>query len=172
MNTKIKVGKLKVVNRKADFVICGNCGTKFLKSIDQILRSNKKNTGHYCSLKCVSIHAINTKLGETIGFGFYTNLARQRAKIKKIDFDLSSEYLKELFTLQNGKCAITQIPVVLNKSAFKGKDKRMDYASLDRIDSSKGYVKGNVQFVCLGINYMKNTFSSEDISSFLIKLKN
>ena len=32
-------------------------------------------------------------------------------------------------------------------------------ASLDRIDSSKGYVKGNVQFIVAPINYMKNTLS-------------
>lgn len=35
-------------------------------------------------------------------------------------------------------------------------------ASLDRIDSSKGYEIGNVQFISTAINYMKNTMSHED----------
>lgn len=35
-------------------------------------------------------------------------------------------------------------------------------ASLDRIDSSKGYEIGNIQFISTAINYMKNTMSHED----------
>ena len=35
-------------------------------------------------------------------------------------------------------------------------------ASLDRIDSNKGYIKGNVQFISTAINYMKNNMSNED----------
>jgi len=34
-------------------------------------------------------------------------------------------------------------------------------ASVDRIDSSKGYIKDNIQFVSTCINYMKNTLSHE-----------
>jgi len=40
-------------------------------------------------------------------------------------------------------------------------------ASLDRIDSSKGYIQGNVQFVAYGINLAKNNFSDADVISFL-----
>ena len=35
-------------------------------------------------------------------------------------------------------------------------------ASLDRIDSSKGYVIGNVQFISTALNYMKNNMSHND----------
>jgi len=35
-------------------------------------------------------------------------------------------------------------------------------ASLDRIDSDKGYTEGNVVWVYKPINLMKNTFSSEE----------
>ena len=34
--------------------------------------------------------------------------------------------------------------------------------SIDRIDSSVGYVKGNMQFVCRIINIMKTNLSSSD----------
>ena len=40
--------------------------------------------------------------------------------------------------------------------------KDYEKASLDRIDSSKGYTKDNVEFVSTSINYMKNSMSKED----------
>ena len=35
-------------------------------------------------------------------------------------------------------------------------------ASLDRIDSSKGYVKGNIQWVHIAINFMKHSLPEEE----------
>lgn len=40
-------------------------------------------------------------------------------------------------------------------------------ASLDRIDSSKGYIKGNVEFVCYAINLAKNSFTRDEMKEFL-----
>ena len=40
------------------------------------------------------------------------------------------------------------------------KDKSWN-ASLDRIDSSKGYIEGNVQWVHQNINMMKNKFDNQ-----------
>ena len=40
-------------------------------------------------------------------------------------------------------------------------------ASLDRIDSSKGYVIGNVQFVSTPINLMKSTMSDLETKQYL-----
>lgn len=159
-----------VRNRKAKNVTCVVCGKVFLKEVYEILKSERLGTSHCCSLKCVSRRSALVKHGESVGFGFYSNMARKRARKVNLDYDLDPLYLKELFESQNGECAVTQIPLVLNRSGFNKKDKRMDYASLDRIDSSKGYIKGNVQFVCLGINYMKNTFSSQEVLDFLKKI--
>jgi hypothetical protein len=40
-------------------------------------------------------------------------------------------------------------------------------ASLDRIDSSRGYVPGNVEWVCMFINYGKNSWSREAVNGVL-----
>lgn len=40
-------------------------------------------------------------------------------------------------------------------------------ASLDRIDSSKPYEVGNIQFISTPINYMKNSMSDEQTREYL-----
>jgi hypothetical protein len=66
-----------------------------------------------------------------------------------IDFNLSYDYLDLLWENQNGKCAYTGELLNFGRSKVNGT------ASLDRIDSSLGYVEGNVQFVHKDVNIMK-----------------
>jgi hypothetical protein len=67
------------------------------------------------------------------------------------------EYLWELYEKQCGKCAITGIPIEFEKD----KPNAPHEASLDRIDSSMGYVIGNVQWVHRDVNFMKSDFTME-----------
>lgn len=76
---------------------------------------------------------------------------------------LNLEFLKSLWEKQNGICPYTGLKMVLS-----GQEKHTPYsASLDRIDSSKGYIKGNVEFVCLFVNYGKNGFRQEQVKQFI-----
>jgi hypothetical protein len=43
-------------------------------------------------------------------------------------------------------------------------------ASLDRIDNSLGYVKGNLHWVCKRVNYMKHTMQDEYFFSWVEKI--
>jgi hypothetical protein len=78
---------------------------------------------------------------------------KNSAKVRKIEHDVSGDYLWELFLKQGRKCALTGEELVFDSSHF---DKNT--ASLDRIDSSKGYVEGNVMWVHKHINLMKHVF--------------
>ena len=95
------------------------------------------------------------------------NVEQQIKKLEKIiDNDLTLEYLKGMWDYQNGYCAISGLKMemdITRESPSK--------ASLDRIDSSKGYVLGNVQWVCLFVNYAKSDFEDEPIKK-LFKLIN
>lgn len=95
------------------------------------------------------------------------NVEQQIKKLEKIiDNDLTLEYLKGVWDYQNGYCAISGLKMemdITRESPSK--------ASLDRIDSSKGYVSGNVQWVCLFVNYAKSDFEDEPIKK-LFKLIN
>lgn len=73
----------------------------------------------------------------------------EKAALKRgLEFRITIEYIWELYQRQGGKCALSGIELSLNKA-----DKT---ASLDRIDSSKGYLVGNVQWVHKSINIMKH----------------
>lgn len=57
---------------------------------------------------------------------------------------------------------VTHCPILGIKLNYKGKSFSDDYASFDRIDSSKGYIKGNVAIISWKANKMKSNGSSKD----------
>lgn len=87
-------------------------------------------------------------------------------KRKEKEFSISIKYLWKLFLSQDRKCALTGLPISFDGTRKENKKKETSKitASLDRIDSSKGYVKGNVQWVHKDVNIMKNSF---DTTTFL-----
>ena len=71
------------------------------------------------------------------------------AKERNIEFNLTIEYIWKLFLKQNRKCKLSHIDL------FFGVLRKGFTASLDRIDSDKGYVEGNVQWIHKDVNRMK-----------------
>lgn len=86
--------------------------------------------------------------------------AKRRAKNKNIVFELSTQWIEELWTKQNGKCALTQIEFLIPQERTGGKASPFA-PSIDRIDCSKGYTKDNVRLVCVAVNYALNEFGEE-----------
>lgn len=141
-------------------VTCANCGIKFEKEN----RSFKKNiVNHYCSLKCTGI----AKTNNANPLAYNANVAKKNAKVKNLEFNLTPEFLWELYLKQDKKCAVTGVDIIpVHKNS-----KNLYQISIDRIDNSKGYVTNNVHLVALGINYMRNTMELEDVILFLNKIK-
>jgi hypothetical protein len=81
------------------------------------------------------------------------------AKHRGHQFRISIQYAWDLYVAQEGHCALTGEAITLSPSRT---EKGASTASLDRIDSSKGYVRGNVQWVRVEINYMKHSLSMKD----------
>jgi hypothetical protein len=65
------------------------------------------------------------------------------------------EYLKLLYKKQNGLCALSNQEMNFEQYSENA-------VSADRIDSSLGYVKGNIQLTCWWANRMKFDLSNED----------
>lgn len=93
--------------------------------------------------------------------------AKKRAKKKCIKFDLTRDFILSLNSEQNGKCAITGIKLNWNGQdrAIKKGLSPFNRASLDRIDSSKGYTEDNVQLVADFVNRMKYQLSKKELLS-------
>lgn len=79
-------------------------------------------------------------------------------KSRTLPFTITLEYVWDLYQKQEGKCALTGWPITVELSS---KQKSTRTASLDRIDSSRGYEPGNVQWVHKDVNQMKWTLSAE-----------
>jgi hypothetical protein len=122
------------------------------------------NKGFKCQ-KCASIDRIdnitlaNGRVGE-LTLTQYTRIQRSAEK-RNIEFDISLEDLWNLFESQKQICAITGDYI-----------KTIKNASLDRIDSSLGYIKDNVQWVTFQANVSKHVMSMSELYEFCNKVLN
>jgi hypothetical protein len=83
--------------------------------------------------------------------------AKSRAKKHNLELNIDNKYLTNLILKCNGKCAATG----LNLSAKIGCPFK---ASIDRINSNKGYVKGNIRVVAAMFNFMKQDYSDKQFA--------
>lgn len=70
------------------------------------------------------------------------------AKYLNREFELLESDIEQLLKTQNNRCALSGIQF----------DSEVNKPSIDRIDSSKGYLKNNVQLVLFDVNRMKTDF--------------
>lgn len=99
-------------------------------------------------------------IGSDLEVNYYTQL-KGKAKQREISFNLDFKKTFELLEKQNNKCKLTNIEISLEEKT----------ASLDRKDSSKGYLQNNVQWIHRKINYMKGDASDESTKEFIQKIK-
>ncbi len=120
-------------------------------------RSCRKCAHISTSLKLRSCFDIN-KVNEQFWNRYVLTGAHKRNLVVTITLDQANQIFKN----QNGKCALTGIK--LQFPAYR-KDNN-GTASLDRIDSSKGYTIDNVQWVHKHINIMKSDFEQQEFINF------
>lgn len=88
-----------------------------------------------------------------------------KCKRRGWDFDVSLDYLVSLWNEQDGRCFYTGEELSLNR----GKS-QWNSASLDRMDSSRGYVKGNVVWTSRLVNSSKGQRNVDEFVGFCRKV--
>lgn len=159
---------------------CGTCDCIFSKSkreYDRQVRNGKMN--FYCSRSCVG-KANSKNLGKHLGVGNISNLKpnnrndqytpfrhyMKRIRTRHVEngkkYDIDVKYLKEIWEIQSGKCALTGVNLITESKVSNPNFS----ASVDRIDSSLGYVKNNIQWVSVTVNFAKNSYSTDVLNEF------
>lgn len=117
---------------------------------DRTKNKNKGTRGNGC-LQCKKKTFIGEGNPRWKGFheisGNYISRLHRNAKLRNMKFKVTSDCLWKLFESQGRCCALTGLPI--------GFDRNNQTASLDRIDSSKGYIPSNIQWVHKDLQDMK-----------------
>lgn len=169
---------------------CGNEAEKPLKEINRRKRLGK--TKFYCSISCAGKDSWEHLLpwaqseqnkencrnldntDEYTGFREFMRTIRVRINEGKkyTDTNIDLQYLKELWESQNGRCVYTNVELIqpgfINRTGIN----KNYQASLDRIDNSVGYYKGNVQFVSVTCNWLKNSLDDVHVQEFFEIVQN
>lgn len=134
---------------------CLVCKTKYEFSRPQIMRRERMP----CP-KCLYPSRYDPDL-QPCGEITYLHMARIRrgAISRELEMEVKADYLWRLFLRQKRKCKLTDLPLTMGRLGKEGR--KTTSASLDRIDSDKGYVKGNVRWIHKELNFLKGDLSDE-----------
>ena len=166
-------------------MICEACGTKFHRERGEINRNKRLGRKAYCSLKCAGnienipldkrgktehLRADNRR-DEFSPFRHHMKCMHNHAGTngsRRKPVEITLQDLKEQWERQNGVCPYTgwQMRNAETTSRSATLPHTPDRASVDRIDSTKPYTRGNIQFVSLIAQYAKNRWSDVELLNF------
>lgn len=112
---------------------------------------NPKKPNHYF---CSDSHRQHYSKGKSWE-GFFKRLLNNNAKKRR---KISVQFLVDMVEKQQGRCAISGVEL----TRISGEGVITTNASLDRIDSSRGYSRDNVRLVCQFVNSFRGNLSDKD----------
>lgn len=137
-----------------------DCGNEVERGASELIRKPRRLT--QVPKNCGCYRKVNRSL-KYKGIGdlssTYFRRVKSGAKQRGLPFEITIGQAWGLFVAQGGRCALTGLRLKLNPSSMVAGSST---ASLDRIDSTKGYVKGNIQWVHVTINFMKYSLPEEE----------
>lgn len=93
------------------------------------------------------------------------NASKQRAKLNDREHDIDVEDIKAIYPV-DGCCPIFGIKLEFNGAGFRDSS-----PSIDRIDSTKGYTRDNIQVISWKANRIKGAASLQDLEMMVAYMK-
>ncbi len=167
---------------------CEQCGTTFSRRKTEHTRNIRKGRRVFCSKNCtgkvtianipedkrntydISQHSDNGRDEYTL-FRYHMKKIKQHAKKRSGTssvVEITLQDLKIQWEKQGGVCPYTGWLLITKVHPGRGQStqKVANIASVDRIDSSKGYIVGNIQFVAFIANVAKHDFHEDELIKF------
>ena len=140
--------------------ICPACNNEFIWQGSGISHFNRAKK-HYCSRNCQNVkHSLSRRSGKKDKTEEYNRYqmwlgASKRCKKSGLEFNIEPQDIPNIPDI----CPILNIKIEKNKNAGP-----LDSSpSLDRIDSTKGYIKGNIRVISNRANRIKSDSTFEEI---------
>lgn len=141
------------------------CQCSCINKTIKIISDDSLNSGKVVSCGCYRKEQVHKGLykGTKDISGHYFSQLLFGAKSRNLEFAITILYIQELLEKQNYRCALSGLSIKGSKNPNSKHTSTYSEqtASLDRIDSSKGYIEGNVQWVHKDTNFMKQEYSQE-----------
>ncbi len=179
-NTKTLIGQkyhyltvisYKGINHRHDVLLNCRCDCG---QFTEVKRTNLVN-GNTKSCGCLAYEPRPNQTGENhyrwtgykdIPGYFFTGILKGAQK-RRLEFNITVEYIWSILEEQDFKCCLSSVPIGFTKNF---RCRRDTTASLDRIDSFQGYIKGNVQWVHKRVNLIKHNMHQDELEYWISHL--
>jgi hypothetical protein len=155
-------------NKRIQLRVQCSCGKVEIRRKDHVRDGRTKSCKRCSTILTLKVHP-NQKFGPKPHYGLgdisktYWSGIKFGAVRRGIKFEISLSYAWSLFLKQKATCALSGVSISL-KHGYK--QSNVDWStitgSLDRIDSDKGYIEGNVQWVHKVVNYIKRDLNEAE----------
>lgn len=171
---------MKQIRKKLE-VHCYSCNAIILKDNSEVKRNEKLGRNNFCSISCSKKLPENIEMLSSYRSSAHLNAGNKRdeftgfrehllrAKRRSQDVNITLVDLKETWEQQQGICPYSKVQ--LQFVNLKIRNNPIYTMSLDRKDSNLGYIKGNIQFISIAMNLMKNSMKEEEMQELLNILK-
>lgn len=138
--------------------ICTGCGKRKLLSNFSPHKKNPSKVWHYMA-RCKPCNKEYDrefrKRSPKNGFNLVVGKLRRGHRRAQHGFNIDADFLLELWHKQEGKCALTGLPMTYSQGLNPFS------VSVDRIVPKKGYYKKNVRLICFAVNSLRGAGSDE-----------
>ena len=158
----VKIIKFSHIDNLGHTVWLGKCICGVIKTFRGSHLTKGFSTSCGCKQRLKGLdHPLSTGYGEIPGHRWAQ--IKRSAKVRNITFSLTIKQAWKLFLKQNRRCALSGVLLEFGEAGLKRRNMcKILTASLDRVDSNKGYIKGNVQWLHKKVNLMKHTNTEKE----------